>query len=285
MSLLAEVDEDETSDEEDSDEGSDLSMSTDESESAIDITKDVLADLSQNKPASYLLNDHTPTWVHGGDQKDVNALTRAVLTRDFEGFTQIIELYVGLPEVEPIILDFNKLIKRIMCEDHVEMLDRVIRWAGVGIVVKLPKENVSERDTEELLAENKLYLGLDVSGKKRIDLARKHDPDAILNEHEEPLLWRACRYGAVNIIQYLGGNRPLEAYHFYASAYPNEPTGKQLKKVVDLKSVLPEWLGWRIDNVSGDSPLIAGILGRKSATVKILFEQDKKLMEKALGIR
>ena len=75
-------------------------------------------------------------------------------------------MFVNLPVPEDIP---NDLVPLLLSKDRHEMLDELIRRTGTGIDLKtVRREAIPAKD------KNKLYLGLNVHGKKRADLARKH---------------------------------------------------------------------------------------------------------------
>ncbi|KAI0916906.1 hypothetical protein AcW2_007171 [Taiwanofungus camphoratus] len=83
------------------------------------------------------------------------------------------------------------------------MLDELIRRTGFGINVSVnqesgdgPPESVRQKNT-------KVYLGLNVHGKKRKDLATKGDPKALsaINTNTIPILRKAAREGALGVVK------------------------------------------------------------------------------------
>ncbi|KAF8890423.1 hypothetical protein BD779DRAFT_1671369 [Infundibulicybe gibba] len=129
---------------------------------------------------------------------------------------------------------------------------------------------------------NRVYLGLSVHGKKRKDLAKKNDPNASQDDETapHPILWIACLRKAKGIIEYLAGNRPLEAYGYFCARNHNERAAK-IRRTPNLTEVLPIWLGWTVSPL-GESPLTSAILGRDLDTVKLLFKKSPKVLKAAL---
>lgn len=268
----------------DSDDESDGSVCSDETVDQqvnfIDVAKrpsTVQCDYHPNKQ----LDEASITWFVNGTQHTGNLIFKAVQDDDFEAFVNIGNLYRVLPGKN----NFNpNLLSQILLKDRPEMLDQLIRWTGCGIDLKVM---VKEGEQGALPSDgrNKIYLGLSVHGKKRADLAKKNDPNAIDTSmpSDFPLLWRASRDGSKNIIDYLSGDRPLAAYRFYLSSNSDEHA-KRLRRTADLDKVLPEWLGWMISPL-GESPLTAAIIGKQFKTAKRLFSKQPRLLSSALHER
>lgn len=250
---------------------------------AIDVAERPQHGQSRNNVTPKVMLDVQYEWRADEELKMGCILERVVDEGDFEAFVHIADLYQGFPKKIPFPLD---ILSRIVRNDEVEMLDQFIRWTGLGIKIQVPKK---EGEGEEVFdhSDSKMYLGLSVHGKKRVDLARKHDPNATKEKSEDfPLLWQAAakgKKGGKGIIEYLWGDRPLAAYRFYASSN-SDSRARKLKETVDLEKVLPEWLGWTISSV-GDSPLAAAIIGGKVEILKLLFKLSPQLMTTALNTR
>lgn len=276
---------DEKSENNDSEDGSD--SEEDESDGggaeAIDVAERPQHGQSRNNLTPKQMLEVQYQWRFNKENKVGCILERVVDEGDFEAFIRIADLYRSFPKK----IEFpSYLLQRIVRNDQVEMLDQFIRWTGLGIKIPVPKKE-GEGDEELDHSDSKIYLGLSVHGKKRADLARKHDPNAKRVESEDfPLLWQAAAKGTKGgkgIIEYLWGDRPLAAYRFYASSN-SDSRAKRLKETVDLEKVLPEWLGWTIGPL-GDSPLAAAIIGGKVEMVKLLFKLSPQLMATALNTR
>ncbi|KAI0628020.1 ankyrin [Trametes polyzona] len=193
-------------------------------------------------------------------------LSKTILEDDFEAFVQVLDLYKRLPE--PV--DFSTDAVQCICMyDRPAMLDELIRRSAVGI--QLPEVHDEEgRDasqTKSKGASGKVYLGLNVHGKKRKDLAEKADPNAPVatKQFEEPLLWTAARLGAVNVMQYLATDRPVSAYNYYASTNSDEKA-KFLKRIRDD---VRQHLGWN-SNKLNESAVTAAVVGQKLQSLKEL---------------
>ena len=215
-------------------------------------------------------------WRKGERTGHARLLSKAVIDHDLEAFVHIANLYQTLPEefeMEHSIMD------TILKEDQPDILDEYIRRTGSGIDMK---SNRKDTEGPEVIAtavndKNKIYLGLNVGGKKRADLARANDPDASYKEpFEIPILWEAVRANAKAVVEYLAGDRPLAAYRFYASTHSDEQA-IWLRRVTDLDKLLPTWLGWTM-NQMGDSPLMAAIIANDLDVIKLLFRKAPQMM-------
>ncbi|KAF8987599.1 hypothetical protein BDQ17DRAFT_1334968 [Cyathus striatus] len=188
--------------------------------------------------------------------------------------------------------------------DNVDFLDEYIRRTGFGIDVKTQSID-GEEDDGPINAndKNRTYLGLNVHGKKRSDLARKNDPNASNREDElvKPLLWDAIEHNAKAAVEYLSSERPLAAFKFYASSRRGEERAERLRRIPDPQKVLPEMIGcsvavrsapkpraaaatligWKTNSL-GESPLTAAILGGYVDMIKLLFSKAPTLMEQTL---
>jgi len=221
-------------------------------------------------------------------------LVKAIADHDLEAFVQIANLYQSLPQ--PLELEEGTL-GAIMTHDQPDILDEYIRRTGSGVNIEGARKQAGMKEGEGELPvitndENKLYLGLNVHGKKRMDLARKNDPNAMNNAEVEvlPLVWRAASLGAKDIINYLATDRPFTAYKFYATTH-SDPKAiwfrrllgkKDAKKTEnDLEAQLPAWLGWCINSL-GESPLAAAIIGNKVEIVKLIAKLEPALVAQAL---
>nr|GAT51113.1 ankyrin repeat protein [Mycena chlorophos] len=210
---------------------------------------------------------------------DVAPFYLAVTTNDHDLFLQAFRLFKHAPI--PTSIPKN-LLDSIIRNDRPEMLDEFIRRTGRGIRIEVAK-------TEEGLApvvndKNKVYLGLNVHGKKRTDLAKRNDPNGTGNDDvdafQAPLVWKAVSFGSTKVLDYLLGGRPLAAYQYYA-ATANSDTARLLKRTMDLETKLPEWLGLAISPV-GESPLTAALINLKLDMLKYLSNKVPQLFEAAM---
>ncbi|KAJ7635860.1 hypothetical protein B0H17DRAFT_1217253 [Mycena rosella] len=213
------------------------------------------------------------------DVKEGSTLVKAVYDNDFEAFVNIANLYkYTSPRLN---LDSDpSLLKAILTNDRPEMLDEYIRRTGLGIDVPVPEDTPVVNDT------SRVYAGLDVHGKKRMDLAKQNDPDSFdlsAEKHSVPLLWQAAGADACKIVEYLAGERPLSAYRFYAASN-SDRRARGLRLIADLDKGLPELLGWAITPL-GESPLFAAVGGKSLPLIKKLFQKSPRLMASALHER
>ncbi|CAA7269211.1 unnamed protein product [Cyclocybe aegerita] len=215
----------------------------------------------------------------------VTLIQKAVVDNDLEAFVQTAKLYDSLPQ--PLTLG-TAVLQTILEYDRPEILDEYLRRTGVGIDVgEAQKESGDTEPIQESTNdENRIYLGLNVHGKKRADLARKNDPNAgEAEEKEPPLVWRAAEQKAKEVVSYLASDRPLAAYRHYAL---NHTGAKAIwfKRIGteeggELEKRLPSWLGWTI-NTLGESPLTSAIIGGSVDVMKQIAKIQPKLFAQAL---
>ena len=210
----------------------------------------------------------------GGSMVYQTLLATAVHTGDVEFVKQIISLY-GLCEPS-FSLNPQTELNNILRQDSPAMLDLFIRKFGIGLGFSEEEED-DPQGTEAMKKMPKTYLGLDVHGVKRKDLAKKNDPDAPQRVHHPdhiPLLWSATTMSATMIIDWLATSAPLEAYKaFMSSASEEDMTAKALKKIKDIETQLPELLGF-VPNELGETAVFAALFGQQEkilATVKQLY--------------
>ncbi len=196
-----------------------------------------------------------------------------------EAFTHLTKLYRYAKD-GPIDV-YGRILTEIVECDRPEMLDMCIRRSGHGISFVSVHNDQQEGFHHIVNDESRVYLGLNVHGKKRKDLARESYPDADSSEDDPAsLLWRAALAGATKVVQYLGSRRPLEAYKFYSSSH-NDEKAINIRHTSDLEKVLYEWLGWKT-NALGESPLTAAVLSNKLETIKAMFDLKSKRLAKSV---
>ncbi|KDQ19312.1 hypothetical protein BOTBODRAFT_142912 [Botryobasidium botryosum FD-172 SS1] len=178
------------------------------------------------------------------------ALSNAIANNDLEAFVKICDLMALLDE--PIELEKSDLLSVIQV-DCPAILDEFIRRTGLGIV-----ESEMPDQGKEIDKENNLYLGLDIQGKKRRDLARKGGPDVLKGGQDISVLWLAAQRGATKCVEYLAGPGPLTAYQFYMSAHKND-RARVLGRIPDFSSRLPKLLGFA-QNPFGVTPVLVALL-------------------------
>ena len=200
---------------------------------------------------------------------------KAIREDDVESFVKLINMFDNLPVAEDTP---NYLIQSLLSKDRYDMLDEFIRRTGTGIDIKTVRNEA--KNAIPTNDQSRLYLGLNVHGKKRADLARKHDPNARRETRDFPLLWKALVLNAAKVVNYLSGERPYSAYRSYAMSHSDE-RAERLRSIGNLKELLPQWLGFKT-NSFGESPLTAAALSGKVETLKILFAKHKDMMKAAL---
>lgn len=228
-----------------------------------------------------LLNPGCIQWIDSTETlQRGSVLFRAIFEDDLQAFVQIAELYSSLPEPES--LPTNTLFWTLKY-DRRDVLDELIRRSGVGIDVDNENAHEDEVPGATHQKSSKIYLGLNVHGKKRKDLATKNDPNAnrqAVQNRNLPLLWDAAKAGALRVIAYLKGDLPLAAYRYYASTHSDE-RATYLRRAPDLASMLPQWLGWSMNQLN-ESAITTAILGDNLVVLKELLTMQPKEMEQAL---
>ncbi|KAM6501508.1 ankyrin repeat protein [Amanita muscaria] len=242
----------------------------------VDISKQPSALKCTVNPSSLLTNSRMYGHVYNNNYLRETPLDKAIREDDTETFVKIL----NMADAFSIALEgLDGLLDSIIRKDNTELLDVLIRHTGTGIDF-----TVVRRETTGAIAindSNKLYLGLSIHGKKRLDLARKHDPNASNGAQQQfPLLWKALVGRAERIVDYLSSKRPYTAYRAYAVSRSDE-RAERLRKVNNLKELLPQWLGFRA-NTLGESPLTAAVLSGNMEIVKVLFAKHKQSTKAAL---
>ncbi|KAA1479103.1 ankyrin [Dentipellis sp. KUC8613] len=270
-------DDDDEDDEDDEDDDVDM----DDSEVDLtDIAERPSAVHCKASPSRMLTNTHGLWISKDGKSHDTPIMERAVMEDDFEAFVKICDLYKAVDEdlwPNSYVPDY------IMKWDRPDMLDELIRRTGCSINVPV----VAKDGDDDVVVDGKpiskerVYLGLNIQGKKRKDLATRRT-----NNRErlyKSLLHDAVLAGASRIVDYLATDRPLQAFRYYGSTHTN-PRGTFLRETKDLESVLPGWLGWEINSLN-ESPLTAAInLGQdRFGIIKQLFEKKPQLMLDAMN--
>jgi hypothetical protein len=154
-------------------------------------------------------------------------------------------LYRSLPQ--PLEMS-EEVLSAIISYDRPEILDEFIARTGLGIDMYVAQKHIGDTPGPKALNDkNRIYLGLNVHGKKRADLATQNDPDAQSSSSAFiPLIWRAAKKSAKGIISYLVGQRPLGAYRRYAESHTDE-RAMWLGGLWDLRNIyLCGWVGLRI---------------------------------------
>ncbi|PIL29519.1 transporter [Ganoderma sinense ZZ0214-1] len=211
---------------------------------------------------------------------DVWPLQGAIIQDDFEAFVQIADLYKAMPK------PLNMLVALVwaMQYDRPNMLDEVIRRTGAGIEVPEDSQDEDEAaDGAKPKARSlKGYLGLNVHGKKRKDLAQKADPNAPVTpeKHEFPLAWTAAHDGALECVRYLESERALAAYRYYASTHSDE-RAKYLRRI---DGQIAQRLGWRVDELN-ESIITSAVIGDEVELLKAVIDLRPAQLQDSLMAR
>ncbi len=211
-------------------------------------------------------------------------LKLAVIRSDLDSFVHIANLYETLPQS----IELPDLMDLILEHDQAQILNEYIRRTGNGIDIAGAQESTKIGPTPIAINdENKIYLGLNVHGKKRVDLAKKNDPNATGHDSPPsgPLLWRAIMAKAAAIVSYLGSEGPLAAYRHYASVHSDSKAiwFKRLgtDKGGELEKWLPSWLGWSLGGI-GESPLSTAITSGDLEMVQLVAKLNPKLFSQSM---
>jgi hypothetical protein len=210
-------------------------------------------------------------------------LAGAVDAIDLEATEQILALHELCDPPFPVRP--HSELGNILQRDSPALLDLLIRKFGIGLGVSEEEEDGDPQGPQVVQKVPKTYLGLDVHGVKRKDLAKQNDPNAprwIQQSNHLPLLWSAATKGANKVINWLATPAPLEAYKaFMSSASKENVIAKALKKFDDLEAQFPELLGF-YPNELGETAVFAALLGeqkeeQKLAIVKQLYKLSPHL--------
>ncbi|TFY63651.1 hypothetical protein EVG20_g6224 [Dentipellis fragilis] len=262
--------------EEDEDDDSDVDMEDGEFD-LMDIAERSSAVHCKASPRRMLTNTHGIWITKDGKSKDTPLMERAVTEDDFEAFVKICDLYKAADEdLWPNSDVYNLIVKW----DRPDMLNELIRRTGCTINVPVVAKDGDEVDGKPI-SKKRVYLGLNIQGKKRKDLATRRTNNR--EPRYTPLLHEAVLANSSKIVDYLTTERPLQAFRYYGSTHTN-PRGKFLRETKDLESVLPVWLGWEINSLN-ESPLTAAInIGQdRFGIIKQLFEKKPQMMLDAMN--
>ncbi|KAF9446800.1 ankyrin [Macrolepiota fuliginosa MF-IS2] len=231
-------------------------------------------------PAKYL---KAPILYHSdGEICSVMPLEKAIKDNNFEAFVHIFNIQQSISKKKSS--DNDSILRSILEIDNPKILDEFIRHTGVGIDIDTARQTSGEDHPIVLNDKNRLYLGLNIRGKKRADLARRGDPNAYdYDKKHVPLVWKAVHAGAKSIADYLASEKPLAAYKHFATNGDSD-IAEWLRHSKSLESSLNEWLGWSISPL-GESPLSMALLGSKKDMLPLLFTKSAKLMKSALNTK
>ncbi|KIO24986.1 hypothetical protein M407DRAFT_25631 [Tulasnella calospora MUT 4182] len=208
-------------------------------------------------------------------------ITLAVLEKDVEAFNQIADMMEGLED--PMSIPPH-LQHTIMATDSPEMLDAFIRRTGYGLSLPSPKAQEFMEDVARVQHHGgdgdgyKIYPGLDVDGKKRMDLAGQVDLSDLyyaVRGDPVPIAWYAASKQATDILEYLNGPKSIEAYKFYAET-KETILAKRLAEVLKNTEDFPQMTGFYVSRL-GETPVLAAVWN--PAKPDRIFPTLKKLME------
>ncbi|KAG9028668.1 hypothetical protein FS837_003824 [Tulasnella sp. UAMH 9824] len=209
-------------------------------------------------------------------------ITLAVFENDLEAFHQIADMMEGLEESMAIPLHH---LQTILANDSPEMLDAFIRRTGEGLSLPEPKAQKSTDDEDSMQDHDgdddgpKVYLGLDVEGKKQKDLARREDPNAPYAYagmgYQIPIAWTAASKQATTILEYLNSPRAFEAYKYYAES-KKTILANRLAEVFTNADNFPEMVGFSVSRYA-ETPVLATVWN--PAKPDKILPTLKKLME------
>ncbi|KAI0263726.1 hypothetical protein BC834DRAFT_290264 [Gloeopeniophorella convolvens] len=232
-------------------------------------------------PPSKLLEIQYQAVKANGKRASYNPIQKAMFDNDFEAFVRILDMQESIgvsvwPEPSPF--------QYAMSADQPEMVDELIRRSGVGIPIVVDSTQVSKPNPAKKVAEERVYLGLKVGGKRRADLAPPKPKPAKHTIYNYDILRAAINSGATKVVEYLAGSRPLAAYKYYASTHSDNIA--QYVKSVDnsLEEILPGLLGWEINDLN-ESPLLSAVIHNKLDILKQMFVLKPKLMGEAVHKR
>jgi len=226
-------------------------------------------------PPSYLFR--AASHLSKGSESCWTPVAAAVHAGDVEAVKRIFALHELCDPPFPV--DPQEGLDNVLRSDSPAMLDLFIRKFGIGLGFSEEDEDEDEdaQETEAIKKMPKTYLGLDVHGVKRTDLAEMNDPDAPERGYQPdhiPLLWSAATTGATKIINWLATPAPLESYKAFISSAPEENViAKALRKINDIEAQLPELLGF-LPNELGETAVFAALCGKQEkryAIVKQLY--------------
>jgi hypothetical protein len=249
----------------------------------VDIAKKIL--IRTDIHPSQLLTT-TPCWVFNQWQEiDKASLPKAVEDNNFEAFTHLLSIQ-ELTRTKEAPKDDMSILKAIFEADAPKFLDELIRRTGTGIDIDTVRQTPTEDQPVALVNdESRLYLGLNIHGKKRADLARKGDPNASQsNDKSPPLLWSAIADGAKLIVEYLASEKPIAAYKYFATHGKGARAEWFVRRLKSLETSLSDWLGWHVSEV-GESPLAVAVLKDQKEMLPLLFTKNAKLMGSVLHTR
>jgi hypothetical protein len=213
-----------------------------------------------------------------GKRVSCNPLQKVIREDDFEAFVHTLELYQFAGVALWPAADVHELAVTL---DRPDMVDELTCRTGVGIPYCPSDTEIPQQETLKKVKERKrVYLGLKVGGKRRADTTQQA-PKSITYNYD--LLRSAITHGSSKVVEYLAGSRPLAAYTYYAATHSDD-ISQYLKSIENLETVLPELLGWQVDELN-ESPLLCAVIHDQLDILKLLFTLKPRLMEDALHKR
>ena len=208
-----------------------------------------------------------------------NPLQKAIIENDFEAFVHTLDLceFAGAASWPD-----SGAHQRVVTLDRSEMLDELIRRSGVGIPI--PSDGAMSGGADsKVVSDKRVYLGLKVGGKRRVDIAKLKQNQRKTVSYNYDLLRSAIGSGASKVIDYLAGPRPIAAFTYYAETHDDD-IAQYLRSIDNLGAVLPDLLGWR-SNELNESPLLCAVIDNRLNVLKQLLTLKPSLMEEALHLR
>ncbi|KAG8939515.1 hypothetical protein FRC00_013838, partial [Tulasnella sp. 408] len=259
---------DDDDDEEDSDDDSCASDETEKRPAGYTDLAKRFHTVSVNVKPNQLLSYDAKCAVEGisgsnGYSGTADPITLAVRENDAEAFAQIADMMENLEDSMGIPESLRDVI---LLNDSPDLLDAYIRRTGDGLTLPKPKAKETtegkaqahhDDDDDE---EYKIYLGLNVHGKKRKDLASREDPNAPYQSDDDskvPIGWRAASKQAIAILEYLNSPKAIEAYKHYAATYKSR-LAKRLAEALQNPDDFPKMVGFSLSRL-GETPVLATV--------------------------
>ena len=230
-------------------------------------------------PAKKMLEIQTTLLLADLKHISCNPLQKAIIENDFEAFVHTLDLceFAGAA-----IWPDSGAHQRVVTLDRPEMLDELIRRSGVGIPIPSDGAMSGVADSKDV-SDKRVYLGLKVGGKRRVDIAKLKQNQRKTVSYNFDFLRSAIGSGASKVIDYLAGPRPIAAFTHYAETHDDDIV-QYLRSIDNLGAVLPDLLGWR-SNELNESPLLCAVIDNRLNILKQLLALKPSLMEEALHLR
>ncbi|CAG7847199.1 SubName: Full=Uncharacterized protein {ECO:0000313/EMBL:CCA66774.1} [Serendipita indica DSM 11827] len=246
------------------------------------MTKPVLIDLAQRlsvvktsvAPETFFGTEAFYPSVYGEILRHGGPLQHSIYSGDVDTLDKVLELGRLCDPVQTISVGH---VPAALAFDNPKMLDALIRRFGIGIAVEDDDNDNDdghgdEADSGKKVKVSKTYLGLNVNGKKRKDLAQQADPDApgIVEHMGLPIVWQAAQDNCLGILEWLSTSAPLDAYKHYM-ATSKDDHARAMRKIRDFDHVFPSLIGATI-TANGENVVFAHLMGGGNLdTLKKLF--------------